>query len=309
MRLALEHVYDLYGRLDCVIHLAGITGEQAVNLITQVEPDEVDSQFRAKVYGLYVLEKLMAERPPELCVLFSSNASILGGLGSVTYSAANLFMDAFAISRNQDSDTQWVSANWDGWLTGADSRLTAAYQTSIDQYAMSADESLAAFDRLFASVRAGQVVVSTGDLEARRDIYIHRKGDSSTRRADGADADIAPHPRPALGTEYVAPQSELEQKIVAIWQAVLGIEMLGIHDNFFDLGGNSLICLKVVSQLKKVLDIDLPVVALFEGPTVCALAQLIGQQPGEQTTYNASRTRGERRREKRKIKQKAVETG
>jgi len=308
MRSVFDRVFDQYGRIDCVIHLAGVTGEKAVNLITQVEMDEIESQFRSKVYGLYVLEKLMAERPPEMCLLFSSNASILGGLGSVTYSAANLFMDAFAISRNKTSETRWISANWDGWLTSDDTRLTASYQTSIDQYAMSADESLAAFDRLITSVRSGQVVVSTGDLDARRDIYIHRKGGSGTANADGAETEIAPHPRPALGTEYVAPQNELEQKIVTIWQEQLGIEQLGIHDNFFDLGGNSLICLKVVSQLKKVLGIDVAVVALFEGPTVSALAQLIGKQPDEQTTYSESRSRGERRREKRKTKQKAFET-
>ena len=82
-----------------------------------------------------------------------------------------------------------------------------------------------------------------------------------------------------------------------VWQELLGIESLGIDDNFFDLGGNSLIGLKVIGRLKKELSIDISVVTLFEGPTVRALAAAISQN-GNQPTYKESRSRGDRRRER-----------
>ena len=107
------------------------------------------------------------------------------------------------------------------------------------------------------------------------------------------------HPRPVLSTVYAPPDSELEHTIVNVWQELLGIENLGIHDNFFDLGGNSLIGLKVIGRLKKELGITLSVVTLFEGPTVSALAKTISEN-GNQPTYEKSRSRGDRRRERRR---------
>jgi phthiocerol/phenolphthiocerol synthesis type-I polyketide synthase E len=80
---------------------------------------------------------------------------------------------------------------------------------------------------------------------------------------------------------------------------LLGIDSLGIHDNFFELGGNSLIGLKVISRLKKEVGVNIPVVALFEGPTVSALAQVISRNRDEQPLYEESRNRGERRRARR----------
>ena len=53
------------------------------------------------------------------------------------------------------------------------------------------------------------------------------------------------------GSEYVAPQNEIEEKLAAIWQELLGVEQVGIHDNFFELGGDSILTIQVVSQAKR----------------------------------------------------------
>jgi phthiocerol/phenolphthiocerol synthesis type-I polyketide synthase E len=92
----------------------------------------------------------------------------------------------------------------------------------------------------------------------------------------------------------------VEQAVITIWQDLLGIEQLGIHDNFFELGGNSLIGLKVIARLKRELNVDIPVVALFEGPTVSALAKVIGRNEEEKPVFEEALSRGERRRERRR---------
>jgi aryl carrier-like protein len=94
--------------------------------------------------------------------------------------------------------------------------------------------------------------------------------------------------------------------VAGVWQEVLGIERVGVQDNFFELGGNSLSGLNVVSRLKKELGMDVPVVALFEGPTVRALSRLLSRKGAEQPSYDKSRTRGEQRREKRQRKLQTV---
>ncbi|MDB5134737.1 MAG: amino acid adenylation domain protein [Mucilaginibacter sp.] len=78
-----------------------------------------------------------------------------------------------------------------------------------------------------------------------------------------------------LPDEYEAPGNEEQQKIADIWQEVLGIERMGINDNFFDLGGYSLLALKIISRVEKATGKRLPVSALFEYPTVKKFAELL----------------------------------
>ncbi len=81
--------------------------------------------------------------------------------------------------------------------------------------------------------------------------------------------------RPILKEEFVAPSTLIEQQLAEIWAAVLGIEPVGIHDNFFELGGHSLLTAQMLSQVEKNFQVELPLIRLFEAPTVAGLAQVI----------------------------------
>ncbi|MET0235825.1 MAG: amino acid adenylation domain-containing protein, partial [Kibdelosporangium sp.] len=81
-------------------------------------------------------------------------------------------------------------------------------------------------------------------------------------------------PAPSFGTRsYVAPRSADEEALCAILTEVLGVDRMGVHDNFFDLGGDSLLALKVVSRARSALGTQLSVGLLFDCPTVAALAE------------------------------------
>ncbi|HEY0735324.1 MAG TPA: amino acid adenylation domain-containing protein [Herpetosiphonaceae bacterium] len=85
-------------------------------------------------------------------------------------------------------------------------------------------------------------------------------------------------PRPgdyAAEAEYIAPTTALERTIAEVWQAVLKVERIGIHDNFFDRGGHSLLATQVVSRLRDTLEIEIPLRALFEKPTIAGMSQRI----------------------------------
>jgi acyl transferase domain-containing protein/acyl carrier protein len=295
MREVLAEVDARFGTLDGVIHAAGLAGEKAVSLLSSITPETCEPHFHAKVRGTQVLERVLRGRTLDFCLLLSSNAAVLGGLGLAAYGAANTFLDAFASSRAREEGTPWLSANWDGWPTGSSER--PAVQTSIDPFAMSAPEALEAFRRLVEAPLSGQVVVSTGNLDARLAQWVRREG--ASKKGPGAGGSGTLHARPALGTEYVPPGSELEHGLVTVWQEVLGLEQLGVSDNFFDLGGNSLLWLKVVGRLKKELGREVPLTSVFEAPTVAALAKLLGEGPSEPQTYDALQSRGASRRERR----------
>jgi acyl carrier protein len=81
--------------------------------------------------------------------------------------------------------------------------------------------------------------------------------------------------RPELETLFVAPRTSLEKELAQIWAEVLSLDAIGIHDNFFDLGGHSLAATRVVSQVIKQFRLELPLQSLFQSPTVGEMAVVI----------------------------------
>ncbi|WP_220634943.1 non-ribosomal peptide synthetase [Georgfuchsia toluolica] len=79
----------------------------------------------------------------------------------------------------------------------------------------------------------------------------------------------------AVAARFIAPRTELERELAAIWMKLLNLEHIDIHDDFFDLGGQSLMAIKIVSRIREVFAVDLPLRNLFEHPTVAGLAEVI----------------------------------
>lgn len=80
------------------------------------------------------------------------------------------------------------------------------------------------------------------------------------------------HEHSDLAASYVGPRSETENVITQIWQQVLDVKKLGIHDNFFDLGGHSLLMVQVYNKLREAFHKDVPMVELFRNPTIATLS-------------------------------------
>ncbi len=95
---------------------------------------------------------------------------------------------------------------------------------------------------------------------------------------------------------YVAPQSEIEKNITAVWQEVLQVEKVGIDDNFFDLGGHSLLMIQVHSKLQAILSKPLTVIELFQYPTINALAAFVGARQEREAPLLNRQERAETRR-------------
>ncbi|MCB8981032.1 MAG: amino acid adenylation domain-containing protein, partial [Ardenticatenaceae bacterium] len=76
----------------------------------------------------------------------------------------------------------------------------------------------------------------------------------------------------ARSTAYAPPTSPLEKQLVALWQDLLQVEQVGIHDNFFEMGGHSLLAMQMISALRQQLDKEIPLRLLFDAPTIAELA-------------------------------------
>ncbi|MEA5505981.1 amino acid adenylation domain-containing protein [Halotia wernerae UHCC 0503] len=97
--------------------------------------------------------------------------------------------------------------------------------------------------------------------------------------------------RPELEVDYTPPQNEVERIIAQIWQEILQIEKVGIYDNFFDLGGHSLLIIKLTSKLQSVFNRTIPVTDIFKNPTIHYLANYINQGDSEQTFSDETKNR------------------
>ena len=82
------------------------------------------------------------------------------------------------------------------------------------------------------------------------------------------------------GREYVAPRDALEMELTKIWESVLGVKTIGIRDDFFEVGGHSMLAARVFGQIARVIDVDLPLAILFEAPTIERLAAVIRKRSG-----------------------------
>jgi acyl carrier protein len=96
-----------------------------------------------------------------------------------------------------------------------------------------------------------------------------------------------PTPEAARSSQgYTGPQTVTEEILCGIWEEVLKREQIGIEENFFDLGGHSLLATRVITRIRNAFAVELPLRALFEGPTVADLARGIEQQKRERSQFS-----------------------
>ncbi len=119
-----------------------------------------------------------------------------------------------------------------------------------------------------------QVLVSSLDLPA-----LIRQAEAG---AQGSDEGGQRFERPDLDGDYVAPEGEIETRLAGFWSELLGIGTVGAEDSFFDLGGHSLIAVRLFGMIRKAYRVDFPISILFEAPTIRACARLIEARIGPQ---------------------------
>jgi acyl carrier protein len=101
------------------------------------------------------------------------------------------------------------------------------------------------------------------------------------------DRRALPAPELGAGRASVPPRDDVEAVVAAIWSEVLEVPAVGVFDSFFDLGGHSLLATQVISHVREALQVEVPLRALFEDPTVAALAVAavaLESEPGQTET-------------------------
>ncbi len=261
-----------FGPPTTLVHAVRVKEALSFRTVAETGPAEAAVQLVPKVHGLLSLLAALGPELPPIRFLSSSLASYLGGVGSLAYTAASQVLDRFAAYG-------FTVVDWDVWsLEGKDVQLTDLSE-ELARRALAPAAGVELFRRALAA-GPGRYMVSTSDLEARRrQLVVPRTAGAEGSAAGG-------HPRPELDIPFVPPADELEERLAEVWQSVLGLDRVGVLDNFFDLGGDSLLAVQTADRLKRLLDREIPTVSLYEGLTVRSLARLLNEQATEDAGGN-----------------------
>jgi amino acid adenylation domain-containing protein len=169
------------------------------------------------------------------------------------------------------------------------------YQSDLLKDAISPVEGIDVFTRILGAEGLPQVAVSTIDLSAR--MNKDRDGGGPRKRRGQELREAQPsfikHARPELSTDYKAPGTEVEKQLAPIWEELLGIEQVGIYDDFFELGGDSLKAVNFGARIQKTFDTEVPISEFFSRPNIKQLAEYIEEITGVSAFYtiNTAETR------------------
>jgi acyl transferase domain-containing protein/acyl carrier protein len=287
LRSVVSLAIEQFGGIDGVVYAerTSISDEEMVRTLQELERDDCERQFAERAQALYGLEDALQGLEPDFLLFISSISSTLGGIGLGAYTAVNLFTDAFARSYADKTATRSVSVNLDSWQTAEEKERHQATNigASLSEMSISPQEGAEVFTRLFSNLNAPQVIVSTGDLQARVNQWVKRLSVSKPAQR-GRNAGATHAARSKAMKSYVAPRNETEQKIASIWQEVLGHAEIGVEDNFFELGGDSLLATQLVSRLRDALQAEISLRKFFESATIAGLAAILetAAQPSAQ---------------------------
>ncbi|HLJ26156.1 MAG TPA: non-ribosomal peptide synthase/polyketide synthase [Candidatus Angelobacter sp.] len=264
MRALCHHVRETWGKINGVIHAAGFSEMQPIASISR---DGLATLLAMKVRGALVLDEVFGAEDLDFMVFCSSLASVIGEADQAGYAAANAFLDSLARRNFFRNRCFMLSINWDVWEAPNETASQVADGTVAG---IKPAEGVEALCRLLRTKPGPQAIISTRDLAL---VARLRKADAIEEETRTPERTYA---RPNLGHPVDPPTNATETLLVRIWTEVLGVSPIGIEDDFFELGGDSLIGLKMTARSRD-LGVHVSVNQLFHNRTIRELAAAVDQ--------------------------------
>jgi acyl transferase domain-containing protein/acyl carrier protein len=280
MKAAIGQITQEFGSLHGVLHTEGVPGGGFIQLKTV---ELAKAVLKPKVRATLALDAALQGIELDFFALFSSSTATTGGIGQADYCAANSFLNAFSHSRNMRGDGLTVAIEWDpfkweglhGPSISAAPNVQSQLEHTLEAFGLTEEESIEAFRDAIAS-GLPQVIVSKRDFSNALEQYRKTTVASLMEQFGQNRASGTAYLRPALSVPYEAPRNGIEGAIADIWKDLFGIEQIGVHDTFFELGGSSLLAIQLITRLRETFGEDIAMSSIFEQPTVAGLAEIIG---------------------------------
>lgn len=268
VKKVIENIKEAFGGLNGVIHSAVSSNNDTVRpLMNATGKKEAEQEFESKVYGIPILEKCLRNEKLEFVILFSSLSSFLGGMGLVSYTSANAFIDTYVKYINRKSSTRWLAINWDHWQD-IERENSSKYFTSTDKYTMSKSEAFESFRICLSNIPIDQVIVCVSELEERIKLWVY---DANSRNISSLDFN------------NTSINDTTENIIKKIWEDALGETDIDIDEIFYNVGGHSLMALQIISKIETIFGYRVQLRTFLENPTIRNLSKIIDENTGNNT--------------------------
>lgn len=285
----IEILKRTHGDIHGIVHAAGNPGK---NVISMRETADFEEVILPKIQGTYVLHQLTKAMNPDFMILFSSVAAIFPTAGQGDYAAGNTYMDTFADQFN-GKGTRIMSMQWAAWR---DIGMAVDYLTNQDTTfkAIPTQQGINCIDKGLAHIPSrifvGEVnypndivqwlqevgIKMSDDIQQKIAVVLNKDKPSTKTAASSGDA--TPQITMTLSGRSNNDYTATEKAIGNIWADALGYEALDIHDEFIELGGESITAMTIARAITDVLDITVDVGALMEYSTISSLAAYIDSQ-------------------------------
>jgi acyl carrier protein/NAD(P)-dependent dehydrogenase (short-subunit alcohol dehydrogenase family) len=256
-----------FGRVNALIHMPGDTAE--AGKIQEMSPRMSSAFVAASMKRILVMDQVLKDMDtePDFVMLFSTIGTAVypSQVGNVSQCAANDFLDAFSIYKTSGDNTFASTIN--NWLTPQDLQvewgdiLNSILENKLPRV-------------LVSPVDLKNLVLHYNEYEAS--IRPQEPGEDSDDKA--AVWETVSLQRRGLSTPYKAPDTDTEKSLAKIWQKFFGIDRLGTHDDFFQLGGDSLQAMAIVNNIHHSLHVKVPIDFFFSNSTIRELACYIQSQ-------------------------------
>ncbi len=270
-----DEIIKNVGKINGLIHAAGIADGF---IIQRIERENSKKMLAAKISGTIILNRIFRNDIHDFCMLFSSLGSLIPAIGQTGYCAANSFLDAYAhYSFANDWSYRVISVNWERWgdlgMSIENARVHKKLTRQTLQNVISEKEGWDAFSQLM-NTHEPQIIISAYDINKLVDsVTTVQHLSLSQPGIDEFEQDKLAkiYKRPDLTTEYVAPVNKNEKIIATIWEKQFGIKHVGIYDNLFELGGDSLVALSIQAKIRDEFDTYIPMAYFFNNPTISGI--------------------------------------
>lgn len=263
--------------LSGIVHAAGLLDDGA---LVNLDSDRMKNVMAPKVEGTWNLHEATAGLTLDFFVLFSSAVSVLGSPGQGNYAAASSYLDAMAHYRRHIG-LPAISINWGPWAEvglAAESTEKLREQNASTQHLVKVigiDQGLEILEFLLEE-STPQVAVIPFDLKNLLELYPTAASMPFFEEVGGSDTHVARlYARPNLRQKYAPPQTDVERKLAELWQQTLHIDRVGIHDSFFELGGDSVLAAQILAITRKTYGISINPQDAFQAFTIKRLSELL----------------------------------
>lgn len=283
MKTILDDLRKTYGKIDGVIHGAGVEGE---GLMVRKDEKKFANVLNPKVDGTWILDRLTQSDDLDFLVLFSTVATFLMNPGQSDYTAANAYLDSFAEYRSRQGK-KTLAVNWVTWKeTGMAVNFNANFDIIFK--AIPTKQAIDAFEEIL-SKKINRVLVGELNLDSKLINLLKNaqfclsapirgiieKPDNPLKGQSGDEPVRKKIRKVKLTGRDEGDYTKSELLVAKVWGEVLGFEEFRIEDNFYELGGDSILATQVVNRINSENNLKISLIEIFNYETIKDLANYV----------------------------------